>query len=125
MWHEGLSAGGETVLHTWRHFGIDLSASQTYLFEPFERLREHLLRAIRHLAVQLVEAQRTFVMQLVKHQERPFVPELIYHIPNWTSQVAWVYFLIYFAHNDIHNLGIYLFISILPNCLLYNKIVYS
>ena len=35
--HEGLTAGGEAVLHSRRHFGINLPADKPYLFKPFER----------------------------------------------------------------------------------------
>lgn len=65
--HEGLTAGGEAVLNSRRHFGINLPADKPYLFKPFERLREHFLRAVRHLPMQFVEPQRTLVMQLVQH----------------------------------------------------------
>ena len=49
--HEGLTAGGEAVLHLRRHFGINLPADKPYLFKPFERLREHLLGTIGHITV--------------------------------------------------------------------------
>ena len=49
--HEGLTAGGEAVLNSRRHFGINLPADKPYLFKPFERLREHLLRTIGHITV--------------------------------------------------------------------------
>ena len=65
--HEGLTAGGEAVLHPRRHFGINLPADETDLLQTFERLREHLLGAVCHLAVQLIETQRALVMQLVQH----------------------------------------------------------
>ena len=37
MGHEGLTAGGEAVLNSRRHFGINLPADKPYLFNPFER----------------------------------------------------------------------------------------
>jgi len=87
MGHEGLTAGGEAVLHSRRHFGINLTADETDLLQTFERLREHLLGAIRHLTVQLIETKCAFVVQLVQHKQRPFVAEFVNHIPNRTVQV--------------------------------------
>jgi len=49
--HKGLPAGGEAVLNSRRHFGINLPADKSYLFKPFERLREHLLGTIGHIMV--------------------------------------------------------------------------
>ena len=37
MGHEGLTAGGEAVLNSRRHFGLNLPADKPYLFKPYER----------------------------------------------------------------------------------------
>ena len=101
-WHEGLTAGGEAVLNSRRHFGINLPADKPYLFKPFERLGEHLLGAIRHLTVQLIETKCAFVVQLVQHKQRPFVAEFVNHVPNWTVYVLRIHLLIYFSHIHVY-----------------------
>ena len=54
MRHEASTAFGQRIFHTRRHFGIDLTRQQAYLLQPLERLRQHLLRAVRHVTVQVV-----------------------------------------------------------------------
>ena len=102
MGHEGLPADSKAVLHPRRHFGINLTADETDLLQTFERLGEHLLGAIRHLAVQLIETKRAFVVQLVQHKQRPFVAEFVNHVPNRTVQVLRIHLLIYFTHIHVY-----------------------
>ena len=101
MGHEGLSADSKAVLHPRRHFGINLPADETDLLQTFERLGEHLLGAIRHLTVQLIEPQRALVVQLVQHQERPLVAELVNHVPYRTVQVLRIHLPLQFSHFSI------------------------
>ena len=101
MGHEGLPADSKAVLHPRRHFGINLTADETDLLQTFERLGEHLLGAIRHLPMQLIETERAFVVQLVQHKQRPFVAEFVNHVPNRTVQVLRIHLLLQFSHFPI------------------------
>ena len=65
MGHEGLTAGSEAVLHSRRHFGINLAVNQPDLFKAFERLRQHFLRAVRHVTPHVVKTKRAVLIQMV------------------------------------------------------------
>jgi len=58
-WHERLADVGQGIFYAGRNFWIDLAMDKVTLLQVLERLREHLLRTVRHQAAHLVEAQYT------------------------------------------------------------------
>ena len=56
---------GERILHSGRHLGIELPANQVQLLQTLERLRQHLLRAVGHVAVEVVKAHRSVQVEVI------------------------------------------------------------
>ena len=96
---ERLASVGETVLHARRHLGIDLAPHEMTCLQLLERLGEHLLRAVAHEGVQLVEAHHTRLtpVQGVKYEHRPFVAETADDLSDGTSEILGIDFFLHIS----------------------------
>ena len=98
MRHQAFARLGERVLHAGRYLGIELPADQVQLLQAFERLRQHLLRTIGHIATKAVEPHRPVQIEVVQDQKRPFVAEFLDYITDGTLQIVGVNRLVDFSH---------------------------
>ena len=87
MGHERFAAGREGVFDARRYFGVDRARKQAVLFEPPQGRGEHLLRDVGHPAVYLRKAQTPARVQVVEHQQGPFVAEAVHDIADGTGGV--------------------------------------
>ena len=96
---ERLAGVGETILHARRHLGIDLSPHEMTCLQLLERLGEHLLRAVAHVGVQLVEAHHTRLtsVQGVQYEHRPLVAETADDLPDGTSEILGIDFFLHIS----------------------------
>ena len=98
-WDERLAHVGEPILHSRRHLGIDLSAHKMARLQVLERLGEHLLRAVAHVGVQLVEAHYTRLtpVQGVQYEHRPLVAEAADDLPDGTREILGIDFFLHIS----------------------------
>lgn len=91
--HERLAGGRERIFHARGHLGIDRAAHKVVLLQVAQRLREHFLGTIEHFAVKLAETQRAgrVLVEVIEHEERPFVAELAHHLADGAREVGGVY----------------------------------
>lgn len=96
---ERLAGVGETILHARRHLGIDLSPYEMTGLQLLERFGEHLLRAVAHVGVQLIEAHhpRLAPVQGVQNEHRPLVTETTDDLPDGTSEILGIDFFLHIS----------------------------
>ena len=96
---ERLAGVGETILHARRHLGIDLSPHEMACLQLLERFGEHLLRAVAHVGVQLVEAHYTRLtpVQGVQYEHRPLVAEAADDLSDGTSEILGINFFLHIS----------------------------
>ena len=65
MRHQAFARFGERIFHSGRHLGIKLPANQVQLLQTLERLRQHLLRAVGHVAMEAVKPHRSVQVEVI------------------------------------------------------------
>ena len=74
-WHQRFASLCQGILHSGRNLWIDLTMNEMALLQILQRLREHLLRTVRHQTTNLIEAQYTRLagVEHVKHHMKMLV----------------------------------------------------
>ena len=88
-WHQRFASLCQGILHPGRNLRIDLTMNEMALLQILQRLRKHLLRAVRHQTTDLVKAQYTRLASVkhIEHQHGPLVTKTTHNLPDWTSQI--------------------------------------
>ncbi len=86
-WHQRFACLCQGILHSGRDLRIDLTMYQVALLQILQRLREHLLRTVRHQTTDLIKAQYTRLagVKQIEHQHRPLVTETTHYLPDRTG----------------------------------------
>ena len=87
--HQRFAYISQGILHSWWYLWIDLTMNKVTLLQILQRLREHLLGAVRHQATDLIEAQYAGLagVKHIEHQHRPLVTETTHYLPDRTGQI--------------------------------------
>ena len=86
-WHQRFACLCQGILHSGWNLRIDLTMNEMALLQILQRLRKHLLRAVRHQTTDLVKAQYTSLagVKHVEHQHGPLVAETTHYLPDRTG----------------------------------------
>ena len=88
-WHQRFACLCQGILHPGRNLRIDLTMNEMTLLQILQRLREHLLGAVRHQATNLIKPQYTRLagVEHIEHQHRPLVAKTTHYLPDGTGQI--------------------------------------